>query len=214
MFVAFMSLPATAAQGLLVPVFTPRPEYPPELIEARYPGKVRALLTVKADGAVVEVNSLESTHPLLTQAVERALRQWRYKPWAGNVGAPLRIAVTLPVIFGSEGMQRFNQNINVGLGNIQCAYLNYEVSTHRLDFPDAALNKVDLFWYTGQFLFSSYAALQLGEEQRKILLGQLEQAIPDIVEGCEQHPERRYGDFLPGGIKALMVSVLESPEEI
>ncbi|MEG5265118.1 energy transducer TonB [Pseudomonas sp. JDS28PS106] len=212
MFMAFMSLPAVAAQGVLIPVFTPTPEYPPELIELRYPGKVRALLTIKSDGTVVEVKSLESSHPLLTQTVERTLRQWRYKPWAGTVGAPLRIAVTLPLIFGSEGMQRFNRDINVGLGNIQCAYLNYEVGTHRLNSPGAPLSKVDLFWYTGQFLFSSYAALQLGEEQRTALLGQLEQAMPSIIAGCEQHPERRYGDFLPAGIKALMVSAAEPGE--
>lgn len=209
-----MSLPAKAMQGVLIPISTPTPEYPPELIELRYPGKVRALLTIKSDGTVVEVKSLESSHPLLARAVERTLGQWRYKPWAGTVGAPLRIDVTLPVIFGSEGMQRFNRNINVGLGNIQCAYLNYEVGTHRLNSPDAPLSKVDLFWYTGQFLFSSYAALQLGEEQRKVLLRQLEQAMPRIIEGCKQHPERRYGDFLPTGIKALMVSAVEPPEEI
>lgn len=38
--------------------------------------------------------------------------------------------------------------------------------------------------------------------------------MPSIIESCERHPERRYGDFLPTGIKALMVSAVEAPEDI
>lgn len=203
---------ADAAQGLLIPMVTPAPHYPEQLVKSRYTGKVRVLLSIKSDGLVSEAKAIESSHPVLTAAVEETLIQWRFKPWMGTVGAPPLIAVTLPVIFGSQGAVRFDDRVNVGLGNIQCAYVNHEVETHQRDFSRAPLSKVDVFWYTGQFLHSSYAALQLDDEKRQVLLGQLEDAIPRVVTGCKASPQRTYGDFLPAPIRAMLVGVAESDE--
>lgn len=44
--------------------------------------------------------------------------------------------------------------------------------------PDAPVRHVDVFWYTGQFLYSDYAALQRSETERKVLLRQLDSALP------------------------------------
>ncbi|NVL27366.1 TonB family protein, partial [Pseudomonas syringae pv. actinidiae] len=98
MIAAALTLPVSAAESFLVPMHTPTPVFPAELIKTRYAGKVRAQLWIKSDGQVREVRAIESGHPQLTEAVEQALRQWRYKPWIGTVGAPRWPPITVPVI--------------------------------------------------------------------------------------------------------------------
>lgn len=207
-----MPYPVPAAQSLLVPVLAPVPDYPAQLIENRYAGKVRARLIVKSDGSIAEVRIIESMHPALATAVEKTFGQWRFEPWAHNLGAPPQIAVTLPVIFGSQGLARFDSLVNVGLGNIRCAYVNYEVSAQQQHFPHAPMSHVDVFWYTRQFLHDEYVALRHDERERQALLGKLETAIPGIVKGCRQRPQSRYGDHLPPSIRQLLVGVDEPVE--
>lgn len=204
--------PVHSAQGLLVPVLAPAPEYPAQLIENRYAGKVRARLIVKSDGSIAEVKVIESMHPALATSVEKAFGQWRFKPWAGNLGMPPQIAVTLPVIFGSQGLARFDGIVNVGLGNVRCAYVNHEVKAQQQHFPHAPMSQVDVFWYTRQFLHGEYVALQHDERERQALLGKLETAIPGIVKGCRRRPQSRYGDYLPQQIRQLLVGVDEPVE--
>lgn len=211
-FVLVLLLPLSvqSADALLVPLFTPRPEYPPALIRSRYTGKVRVQLVVSSSGNVQDVRAIESGHPELTEAAVWTLAQWRYRPWIGAVGAPSQVSIMVPVIFGSHGSRHFNDEVDVGLSNIRCAYVNNEVDTQKRDFPKAPLNKVDVFWYTGQFLFSSYAALLRSEDERKVLLEQLGQSIPDIVKRCRLNPEHSYGDYLPVSIKSLLSGLTQT----
>lgn len=212
LIMGFLPYPVQAAQKLLVPVLAPAPEYPAQLIENRYAGKVRARLIVKSDGSIAEVKVIESMHPALATSVEKTFGQWRFKPWAGNLGVPPQIAVTLPVIFGSQGLARFDSVVNVGLGNVRCAYVNYEVKAQQQHFPHAPMSQVDVFWYTRQFLHDEYVALQHDERERQALLGKLETAIPGIVKGCRKRPQSRYGDHLPTSIRQLLVGVDEPLE--
>ncbi|RMP07463.1 TonB domain protein [Pseudomonas syringae pv. delphinii] len=177
MIAAALTLPVSAAESFLVPMHTPTPVFPAELIKTRYAGKVRAQLWIKSDGQVREVRAIESGHPQLTEAVEQTLRQWRYKPWIGTVGAPPLATITVPVIFGSHGYRRFNTEVTVGLGNIRCGYLNHEVKSARQDSPKEPLSKINVFSYTGQALFGSHAAQ------------------------CQKNPTRRYVDYLPENVR-------------
>ncbi|MCV4285177.1 energy transducer TonB [Pseudomonas capsici] len=213
-FVLVFLLPISAqsADVLLVPLFTPKPAYQAALIRSRYTGKVRVQLLVSSGGNVQDVRAIESGHPQLTEAAEEALTQWRYRPWVGTVGAPPHLSFIVPVIFGSHGNSHFNDEVDVGLNNIRCAYLNNEVETQNRDFPEEPLNKVDVFWYTGQFLFSSYAALLRSEDERKVLLEQLGLLVPEIVKSCRLNPEHRYGDYLPVSIKSLLSGLVQSDD--
>ncbi|MCK9737950.1 energy transducer TonB [Pseudomonas syringae] len=201
-----------ATESFLVPVYTPTPMFPPELVKTRYAGKVRAQLWIKSDGQVREAKAIESGHPQLAAAVEQALRQWRYRPWVGTVGAPPMTTITVPVIFGSHGYRRFNTEVTVGLGNIRCGYLNHEVKSARQEYPKEPLSKVDVFWYTGQALFGSHVAHQRNEPQRKALLELLGASIPAVVSNCRSNPDHLYGDYLPGPVKVLMVGLAEQAE--
>ncbi|WP_412778640.1 energy transducer TonB [Pseudomonas congelans] len=212
MIAAALAPHVSAAEPFLVPIYTPAPVFPPELVKTRYAGKVRAQLWIKSDGQVREVRAIESGHPQLAEAVEQALRQWRYKPWVGTVGAPPMTTITVPVIFGSHGYRRFNTEVTVGLGNIRCGYLNHEVKAARQDYPKEPLSKVDVFWYTGQALFGSHVAHLRSEPQRQVLLEQLGAAIPMMVSNCRSNPDRLYGDYLPAPIKTLMVGLAEQAE--
>lgn len=202
MIAAALALPVSAAESFLVPMHTPTPVFPAELIKTRYAGKVRAQLWIKSDGQIREVRAIESCHPQLTEAVEQTLRQWRYKPWIG----------TVPVIFGSHGYRRFNTEVTVGLGNIRCGYLNHEVKSARQGYPKEPLSKVDVFSYTGQALFGSHVAHQRTEPERKALLEQLGAAIPTVVSNCRSNPDHRYGDYLPAPERVLMAGLAEGSE--
>ncbi len=70
---ALMALPIYAAEAFLVPMYTPQPAFPVELVKARYAGKVRAQLVIKSDGSVHEAKAIESGHPLMTSSVEQTL---------------------------------------------------------------------------------------------------------------------------------------------
>lgn len=212
MVVCLFACTAEGAPGLLVPVRTPAPDFPQPMVQARHAGKVRALMVVNAQGTVVEVQVIESSHPALAQAAQQALSRWQFRPWLGTVGAPARVAFTLPVIFGSHGLASFNTEINIGLGNVRCAYLNYEVQAQIRQFPNASLTQIDLFWYTGQFLHSSYAASQHSEAERHDMLKKLEAAIPRIIRSCRRNPERLYGDYLPLPITRMLVTAAEPQE--
>ena len=212
MVLCLFAYTAEGAPGLLVPVVTPAPEFPQQMLQARHSGKVRALLGVNDHGAGVEVQVIESSHPALADAAQQALGRWQFRPWLGTVDAPARIAFTLPVIFGSHGLASFNEEINIGLGNVRCAYLNYEVQAQMRQFPNVSLTQIDLFWYTGQFLHSSYAASQHGEAERRDMLKKLEAAIPRIIRSCRRNPEHRYGDYLPALITKMLVGVAEPRE--
>lgn len=85
MIAAALAPPVGAAEPFLVPIYTPTPVFPPELVKTHYAGKVRAQLWIKSNGQVREARAIESGHPQLAAAVEQALRQWRYKPWVGTV---------------------------------------------------------------------------------------------------------------------------------
>ncbi|MBD8492334.1 energy transducer TonB [Pseudomonas syringae] len=199
-----------AAQEWLVPVQTATPVYPARLLGAHYTGKVRARLTVEPEGSIADVQIIESMHPALAESVLHALAQWRFRPWKSASGARGPMTITLPVIFGSPGNAPFDSHVSVGLGNIRCAYVNHEVLAQQRYFPDAPLGHVDVFWYTGQFLHSDYAALQRSETERKALLRQRDSALPAIVKRCAKHPRSRYGDHLPVRIRQLLVAVDET----
>jgi len=76
----FLPFAGHANQLLLVPVFTPKPEYPDELIKTRYAGKVRVSLTIGSQGTVQAARVIESSHPRLAEAAQRALVHFPIEP--------------------------------------------------------------------------------------------------------------------------------------
>jgi TonB family protein len=206
---ALFSTASTIASEIeLVPIFTPQPTYPEALLKNKYYGKVRVSMTVGAGGKIQNVTVIEGGHPELTTAVQEAVAQWRYKPWKGAVNAPSAITITLPIIFGPRGAKSFAGEINVGLGNVRCAYLTNEVTAARSDYPKQPLSKIDLFWYTQEFLASRYIALNVPDEgQRKALVSQLQASIPDVIKNCRRNPEKLFGDYVPRQVRDLLVGV-------
>ncbi|HEY0286661.1 MAG TPA: energy transducer TonB [Pseudomonas sp.] len=202
------SFKALAADVLLIPVFTPKPEYPKQLIDTRYTGKVRVNLTVAAHGGIQATKIIESSHPQLTEATQRVVVQWRFKPWDASHGQPSKIEVTVPILFGARGIEPFSREITVGLRNTLCAYLNYEVKTSLLNFADEPLKNVDVFWYTHDFLAGSYVQLRVSDQsEREALIAQLEKAIPRLVRKCRRNPDHPYAYYLPREIRDVLVGL-------
>ncbi|MBL0156653.1 MAG: energy transducer TonB [Bryobacterales bacterium] len=73
------------------------PEYPPLARQARIQGVVRFTVTLGEDGRVVNM-TLVSGHPLLVQAAQDAVKQWRYKPTTLN-GQAVQVTTQVEVPF-------------------------------------------------------------------------------------------------------------------
>jgi TonB family protein len=73
------------------------PTYPPAAREARVDGLVLLSVLVGEDGSVKEVRVRKSI-PLLDEAAQACVRQWRFKP-ARAKGEPVAIWIALPIRF-------------------------------------------------------------------------------------------------------------------
>ena len=207
--VFFLTVAVYAAPIVLIPQSMAHPEFPEELLKKSHAGKVIVYLQVDSSGTVRTVKVMESSHPKFAEAAQRALVQWRYEPWEAHTDAPSKLGILVPVIFGARGIEPFSPEVTVGLGNILCAYLNYEVKASKREFPGEPLSQVDVFWYTGQHLSSGYAEHQLPEEgERKALYGRLVKSIPNVVKKCRRNPDSRYGEHLAQEIRALLPEVV------
>jgi protein TonB len=74
-----------------------KPEYPAMAKQAHIQGAVVLAAVIGKDGKVKEVRVV-SGQPLLAQAAERAVREWKYKPYMLN-GTPVEIDTTINVNF-------------------------------------------------------------------------------------------------------------------
>jgi protein TonB len=87
------------AQGLLI--HQVKPQYPSLARSARVQGAVVLQATISKDGTVQNLHLL-SGHPLLVQAAEEAVRQWRYRPYLLN-DQPVEVDTTIQVNFTLAG---------------------------------------------------------------------------------------------------------------
>lgn len=212
MLLAWFCTLVTASEALLIPVTTPEPEYPQTLLKERYTGKVLVNLTIGAFGTVQSTRIIESSHPMLAEAVQHAVVKWRYQPWDVTEGRPGKVDISVPILFGALGIEPFSKEITVGLENTLCAYLNYEVKSSQLNYPKDPLSMVDVFWHTRDYLAGSYVGYRVPDPtQRKALFDELKQAVPAIVKACKRNPKTRYSDHLPAGIRRLLASQHSGP---
>ena len=199
------SVTAWASDVLLVPVFTPKPQFPAALLKERYTGKVFAHITIGNTGYLRAMHLIESSHESFSEAAIKAMGQWRFEPWEVKEGRPEELGITLPIIFGAEGIKPFSAEITVGLGNTTCAYLNNEVRMSKKDYPHAPLSEVDVFWYHRYYLGSSYIAYRAPEnETRMALYAALQKAIPSVVKGCQGNKGGLYSDYLPSELRNVL----------
>jgi TonB family protein len=208
--IIFFTASIKADEVTLVPIFSPAPQYPEVPIRPSFTNKVRVKLTIESSGRVQSVKVIESSHGLLSKVVQKALLRWRYRPWRIMPGAPATVSVTLPIIFGPRGSERSASEINIGLGNVLCAYLNYEVAAAHGDYPKESLSKVDLFWYAREFLSSPYMELRVPEAgKRQSMLMRLQASVPRVIKRCRRNPEGRFGDYLPKDIREVLVGIAQ-----
>ena len=74
---------AYAAADTRKPVVNPDPEYPEIARRMNINGTVKVELVIAADGTIKSAKVLGG-HPLLSDAVQKALKKWKYAPAAGE----------------------------------------------------------------------------------------------------------------------------------
>jgi hypothetical protein len=93
--------------------------------------------------------------------------------------------------------------MNVVLLSLPCSKLNQELADTRQYFPDKPLADLHLFGYIRAYLSGTFVRGQLSATERKIMLDDLDRAIPRILESCEKNPTAMYVDYLPGDMRKL-----------
>jgi TonB family protein len=76
-------LAAYAAADTRKPVVNPDPEYPEIARRMNISGTVKVELVIAADGTIKSAKVLGG-HPLLADAVQKALKKWKYAPGPGD----------------------------------------------------------------------------------------------------------------------------------
>jgi len=76
-------LAAYALADTRKPVANPEPEYPEIARRMNITGTVKTEIVIAADGTIKSVKVLGG-HPLLVDAVQRALKRWKYAPAASE----------------------------------------------------------------------------------------------------------------------------------
>ena len=74
---------AHAAADTRKPVANPDPEYPEIARRMNINGTVKVELVIAADGTIKSAKVLGG-HPLLADAVQKALKKWKYAPGTGE----------------------------------------------------------------------------------------------------------------------------------
>jgi len=90
------------------------PVYPPMAKLTRIQGKVVLEVHIGKDGSVVEVKA-KSGHPFLVVSAIQAVKQWRFKPFLSDDGAPMEAITTIEVPFSlgvPEEQYKKEQEIN------------------------------------------------------------------------------------------------------
>src|SRR5258708_38565535 len=77
--------------------FSVKPVYPLEARANGIEGTVRLHVIIAKDGSSLQLEVI-SGHPLLTQAAQDAVRQWKYEPTLLN-GQPVEVDTTIDVLF-------------------------------------------------------------------------------------------------------------------
>lgn len=70
---------ASAAAETRKPLSNPQPEYPEFAKRIHIAGTVKVEIVIAADGSIKSSKVLGG-HPMLVEAVERALKKWKYAP--------------------------------------------------------------------------------------------------------------------------------------
>lgn len=73
------------------------PEYPPLARLARLEGDVRATVTIGVEGTV-QLTQVTTAYPLLRPPVERAIREWTFKPPSETTTAEVTVEFRLDCI--------------------------------------------------------------------------------------------------------------------
>lgn len=203
---AVFAVTAQAGEVLLVPVSTPHPQFPAALLKERYTGKVFARLSIGNTGTPRAALVIESSHEKFSEAVIKAVGQWRFEPWEVESGRPEHVDITLPAIFGALGLKPFSEEITVGLSSATCAHVNQEVRASKKDYPGEPLSEVGVFWYHRYSLSSGYVVHRVADRgARQRLYLALQNATPKVIKGCAGNKEGKYGDYLPDELRGLLV---------
>lgn len=197
------SINAFASEQLLIPMYTPNPDFPKE-VRQMGGGRARVEFSVQSDGTVFKVNILESSHPKLSEAVVKTVETWRFKPWMAEDEEWSQLIVNVPFHFGTGGAKTTPSDINMALAIALCSDVNKAVREMNRHFRDLPLLRMRFFWHTRDYLNGLFMSFNVSDAESKALIKDLTKALPEIVKQCRKQPETHYIDHLPEHIRKFL----------
>jgi len=79
------------------------PVYPEEAVQSGISGSVHIKLEISPGGEVLRIKAKPRTDALLMKAVSDAVKQWKFRPWAGLDGIPEGVITRLIFHFSLNG---------------------------------------------------------------------------------------------------------------
>lgn len=184
--------------------FQTAPRYPLTLYERGVSGSVLIELNGHKDGSITDVKVVDSSHPKFARSAERAVPQWRLKPWKVSAEAPETIAFREEIYFthtrewgGAQGWMR-NQ-----IRLLSCRTFNEAVANFRTQSPDRDLSDMHVFRHTFRLLARSATRQKMSDDERVELGDRFVSRVPAILALCEG-PQLRFKEALPKDIRARL----------
>ncbi|WP_339405070.1 energy transducer TonB [Pseudomonas helleri] len=186
-------------------VYLLEPTYPTDLKLLGIEGDVRVRMLVNLDGTVVDPVILYSSHPEFAGATLKAVRAWRFSPWALGAGRPEQVEVIAPLLFNADSSGKKIKPLSaIDLEASTCRQLNTDIESHMRRRVNLPLAHLGLFSKTRYQLISGLVAQRYSSEELAIALFDLSQATESIVRTCQRTISRRFVEKLPESVQLLL----------
>ena len=183
----------------------PAPAYPRSLYEQGVSGMVLFEFQGHSDGAITDVNVIDSSHLKFAKSVERAVPGWRLKSWEVGPATPESITVRQELYFThSSERQEPHRWIRRHVRVLSCNAFNKALKAFRASSPDHDVRDMHHITYTFRVLGRSATRLKMTHDQRAELGNDFVRAIPDVIQRCKAQPGLRYKEVLPDSVRRLI----------
>lgn len=206
MFASLLSSGSLLAQPVeLKYAHQPAPAYPRSLYEQGVSGMVLFEFQGHSDGAITDVNVIDSSHKSFAKSVQRAVPGWRLESWKVDLETPESITVRQELYFThSSERQEPHRWIRRHVRVLSCNAFNKALKAFRANSPDHDLRDMHLITYTLRVLGRAATRLNMKDDQRAELGDDFVRAIPDVIQRCEAQPQLRYKEALPDKVRELI----------
>lgn len=207
--IAVMWLPMAvlASNSYPVPQYLPDPVFPPAAKGDKYEDIVVRVI-IRANGSVEFLEALSNVRVEYVDAIQQALKLWRFEPWMPPQATPdgEKVLITFHYSNSDNDLGSPAMDLNVLLKSRRCSKLNDEIAVNSRQFyPKILPHEAKVIRDTERYLREHSVIREfLSESQRQALITDLYDAVPGVIENCRNNPGKLYVEFLPEQVRKVL----------